>query len=176
MRYVAFLRGINVGGKRKVDMRRLKDVFERVGVNDVSTYINSGNVIFSSESVDPRALSAQLERAIETDFGFSVKVMLRDAAAMQALVDALGELANDATTKCDVMLLSPEIGSPQILEQLTVKPDIDHVRYVPGAVLWHCDRDKVTRSGMVRVVGTPLYAHMTVRNCNTIRKLAGLMR
>lgn len=176
MKYVALLRGINVGGNRKVDMRQLKDSFELAGMTDVRTYINSGNVIFSAESTDSKALAKALEQAIETDFGFPVRVLLRDASAMAALVQSLGGMANDTTTKCDVLLLAPEIDSPAIVEQLSIKPDIDHATYVPGAVLWHVDRDKVTRSGLVRIVGTELYAQMTVRNCNTIRKLAELMR
>ncbi len=52
MTYVALLRGINVGGNRKVEMKRLKATFERAGFADVRTYINSGNVIFGSESTD----------------------------------------------------------------------------------------------------------------------------
>jgi uncharacterized protein (DUF1697 family) len=177
MTYVALLRGINVGGNRKIEMKRLKATFEQLGLGDVRTYINSGNVIFRTESTDATALAGVLEAAIETDFGFPVKVLVRSADDIRALVDALpADWANDDAAKCDVMFLAEEIDGPDILDRLTIKPDIDDARYVPGAVLWRVERPKATRSGMMKLVGTELYAQMTVRNCNTARKLDSLMR
>jgi len=175
--YVALLRGINVGGNRKVEMRLLKATFERAGMDDVRTYINSGNVLFSSDSPEPTRLTEALEAAIEADFGFPVKVILRDAPSIQATVSALPDTwANDETAKCDVMFLGDDVDTPDVLEQLTIKPQLDDVIYVPGAILWRVERSAVTRSGMMKLVGTELYAQMTVRNCNTLRKLAALMR
>lgn len=177
MTYVALIRGINVGGKNKIDMRSLASAFERAGMTRVSTYINSGNVIFQHDSKRPRELAERLEQAIETEFGFRVKVLLRDADNLAALAKALPKSwANNQSAKCDVMFLADDVDNPEILERLTIKPDIDDVKYAPGAVLWRVDRPKVTRSGMMRIVGTDLYQQMTVRNCNTLRKLADLVQ
>lgn len=176
MLYVALLRGINVGGNRKVDMKRLAATFERTGMRSVRTYINSGNVIFVDETRDAAALVAALEPAIEADFGFPVPVIVRDAGAIRATVAGLDSAwANDHVAKCDVLFLRPEVDHPDILKQLTIKPTIDEVVYVPGAVLWRVEREKVTRSGLMKIVGTDLYSKMTVRNCNTLHKLADLM-
>ena len=57
-----------------------------------------------------------------------------------------------------------------------IRPVIDDVRYESGAILWYVARSKVTRSGMLKLVGTKLYANMTIRNCNTLRKLDALMQ
>ena len=112
MTYVALLRGINVGGNRKVDMKALKATFERAGMGDVRTYINSGNVIFGSDSRDKVSLARTLEAAIEADFGFPVRVLLRDAEDMRVLVDALpDEWVNGSEAKCDVMFLGDEVDS-----------------------------------------------------------------
>ncbi len=176
MTYVALLRGINVGGHRKVDMKQLKATFENAGMNDVQTYINSGNVIFRTDAADMAQLVDVLESAIQSAFGFPVMVVLRSADNIRKVVDALPESwVNGKDAKCDVMFLSEEVDSEEILEQLTIKPGIDDVKYVPGAVLWHVDRSKVTRSGMNKIIGTKLYAKMTIRNCNTVRKLDSLM-
>ncbi len=177
MIYVALLRGINVGGKNKVDMRLLRSTFERVGLRDVRTYINSGNVIFHADSVDAGSLVGLVEDAIEQDFGFRVRVLVRDADNITAAARALPDgWANDQGAKCDVLFLGEALDSPAILARLTVKPDIDDVRYVPGAVLWRVDRSMVGRSGLLKLVGTDEYRQMTVRNCNTLRKLAELVR
>ena len=97
--------------------------------------------------------------------------------AITAIADSLpDDWANETTAKCDVMFLFDAVDSPEILGELTIKPEIDDVRYVPGALLWRVDRRNVTRSGMLKIVGTDLYRQMTVRNCNTARKLAELAR
>lgn len=77
MRYVALLRGINVGGKNRVEMARLRETISRAGADDVRTYIASGNVLFADSR--PRGeIVGVLERAIEEEFGLSLKVLVRD--------------------------------------------------------------------------------------------------
>lgn len=176
MRYVALLRGINVGGNNKVDMKQLKNTFERIGTTDVKTYINSGNIVFTDEKHSVESLTALLEEAIHKDFGFGVKVLLRTAAQIKAVHTALpASWVNDDTMKCDVMFLWDEFDTPKILDQLTIVPGIDTVKYVKGTILWRADRKKLTRSGMIKLIGTKLYTGMTIRNCNTVRKLMSLL-
>ena len=176
MIYVALLRGINVGGNNKVDMKTLRGTFELAGVKDVRTYINSGNVIFSSSAKDQGKLASKLEKAIEGDFGFHVKVLLRDIDAMRAVAKALsGEWMDDDTMKCDVMFLWDEVDTPEVVDELPVKPGIDDARYVPGAILWAAHLQDAKRSGISKLAGTPLYRLMTIRNRNTARKLLALM-
>jgi uncharacterized protein (DUF1697 family) len=175
--YLALLRGINVGGKAKLEMPRLKALFESLGLNDVRTYINSGNVIFRTHDSDRRTLQQRIESAIEAEFGLQVPVVLRSREEMKALVEALPDhWVNDAATKCDVMFLWPEIDRPEILEQMPYRPEIEDVVYFPGAVVWRVDRDKVNQGRVLRVAGTGLVKLMTIRNPNTVRKLYELMR
>jgi len=176
MIYVALLRGINVGGNKKVNMKQLKDVFASAGMTDVQTYINSGNVVFSSKRANRDGLIRTLESAICKRFGFEVNLLLRDIIRMRSLVKAIpAHWTNDATTKCEVMFLWKGLDRPSIVKQLVIKSGIDDVRYASGSVIWCVDRKNVTRSGMIKLVGTPLYKQMTVRNCNTTRKLLALM-
>lgn len=176
MIYVALLRGINVGGNNKVEMKRLQEVLVQSGIQSVKTYINSGNVIFKDEKRSPDELANLLESVIEKEFGFSVKVLLRDIENIRNLVKTLPpEWKNDTSMKCDVMFLWDSFDNKEILNSLSVKPEIDDVIYVPGAILWRVDRVNVTRSGMMKLVGTDIYKHMTIRNCNTARKLLDLM-
>ncbi len=175
MIYVALLRGINVGGNKKVDMSRLAEVFEATGASDVRTYINSGNVIFR-DGRDPADLSTSLESAIEQEFGFHVKVLLRDLHAFRAVVAAIPEHAvNDTTERTDIWFLWEDQDSPDVIDQLTIKPGIDEVVYVEGAVIWRADGARLTRSGRGKVIGTSLYKSLTARNVNTVRKIHSLM-
>lgn len=174
---VALLRGINVGGKNKVEMARLKQTFERLGLGNVRTYINSGNVIFTSDAQDPSELASVIEDAIEEDFGLRPRVLIRDQEAIEAVERAIPSTwVSDATMRCDVQFLWEEIDDSGIIDDLPVRDGIDEVIYVPGAVIWKVDAGNLTRSGRSRVVGTRTYQSMTVRNSNTVRKLATLMR
>lgn len=176
MVYVALLRGINVGGKNKVEMKQLKAVFEEAGMTSVRTYINSGNVIFSSTMRVRARVEDLVEEAIAQRFGFKIDVLVRDIKSMRRVVEAMpGHWTNDKATKCDVMFLWDDVNRSSIVKQVQFKPEIEDVRYVPGAVIWRADRENVTRSGYMKLVGTPLYKRMTIRNCNTTRKLLELM-
>lgn len=177
MKYVALLRGINVGGNNKVEMRRLKACFEAEGMKEVKTYINSGNVIFSSSEISADKLVTLLEKALAKEFGFTVKIVIRTVKQLEKIVQELpAEWKNDEQTKCDVLFLWEAIDKPSLLDELGIKPELEEVKYVTGAVLWCIPRQNVTRSGLMKLVGTKMYAQMTIRNCNTVRKLYELMR
>jgi len=178
MTYVALLRGINVGGKSKVEMVRLKTTFEDLGFDSVKTFINSGNVIFISDSTDPKKLVSQIEQAIERNFDLNIKVVLRDLQAIQATVEALpANWVNDATTKCDVMFLWDDIDTPDVLKQLPqIHTDFEEIKYIPGAILWRADKPFARKSKILKIIGTDLYKKMTIRNCNSVRKIYALMQ
>jgi uncharacterized protein (DUF1697 family) len=176
MRYVALLRAVNVGGNNKVAMKELKAVFESVGMTSVRTYINSGNVIFASPMGDRAVLTKLLEEAIEKRFDARVDVVLRDEGGMRSIVRALpAGWTNDQTMKCDVVFLRDQVDRPSVLDELDFKPEIEDVLYVPGAIIRRVDRENAARSGLLKIVGTPLYKQVTIRNCNTTRKLLELM-
>src|SRR5687767_8997468 len=76
-KYVAFLRGINVGGKNKIKMESLREMFAALGFEHVKTYINSGNVIFEAAETNDKKLSDKIEKEIEKEFSLKIKVMVR---------------------------------------------------------------------------------------------------
>ena len=85
--HIALLRGINVGGHRKVPMAQLRALAEELGFANVRTYVASGNLVFDGDGKGP-ALEARLEEAIERSFGFPVDVIVRSAAQWAAYVRA----------------------------------------------------------------------------------------
>ncbi|MEV6654483.1 DUF1697 domain-containing protein [Streptomyces sp. NPDC051219] len=86
--YVALLRGINVGGHKKVPMAELRTLLAELGHGDVRTYLQSGNAVFSSPSDDPDALAAGLEKSIEGHFGFGASCLVRSGEYLRAVADA----------------------------------------------------------------------------------------
>lgn len=175
MIFVALLRGINVGGNNKVPMKQLGQICETIGLTQVKTYINSGNVIFQSELASQQ-LSALLETAIETEFGFKISVQIRDFKQIAKTVLALpDDWINNVQMRCNVLFLAPTIDSPDIIDLLPINPPIDEVKYVSGAIFWKIDRANTSKSKINKLVGTKMYKQMTIRNSNTVRKLHTLM-
>jgi uncharacterized protein (DUF1697 family) len=117
-----------------------------------------------------------LEEAIAAEFKMPIKVLIRDLPAIKKVIKALPDTwTTDATMRCDVMFLWEGFDRKSILQELKIKPEIEDVTYVSGAIIWRVDRSNVTKSGMMKLPGTDLYKGMTIRNSNTVRKLAGMM-
>lgn len=176
MVYVALLRGINVGGNNKVDMKQLKKSFEQAGMNNVVTYINSGNIVFTNLTGTKAEISRILELAIQENFGLQIKVLVLDFEDMKRIMSVLPETwTNDAKMKCDVLFLWDEINNESVMDSLVIKPDIDTVIYVSGAIIWSVDKQNLTKSGMTKIIGSNIYRKITARNVNTTRKIYDLM-
>jgi len=175
MKYAALLRGINVGGNRKVPMVELKQLFIELGFEEVITYINSGNIIFSS-SIIPT--SSYIETVLEKHFGFAVDVLVLSAAEIMEIAREIpDEWQNDrTTTKSDVLYLFDDVNSPGIIQTIAPRAEFETVRYVDHAVLSTVERRFQTKSCLLKLMGTPLYKRMTIRNVTTARKLAELVK
>lgn len=107
MRYVAFLRGINVGGHAIIKMEELREVLSLPGIKDVRTYIQSGNVIFDSAEEDETKLMKKLEKKLAEVIGKEIKVLLRSIDELQQLADSapFKKAKEDKDTKLYVSFL-----------------------------------------------------------------------
>ncbi len=175
--YVALLRGINVGGNNTVEMKKLRGVFEALGFSDVATYINSGNVIFSTLRKDTGNFVAEIETVLKKTFGFAVRTVVRDEKNIRSIEKSVPkEWMNDTQQRTEVMFLWDEYAKKSTLKLIPAHPDIDTPLYAGGAVIWHiADRKHYSKSGLRKFIGTDVYKHMTARNVNTLRKLVSLM-
>ncbi|MFF7155168.1 DUF1697 domain-containing protein [Streptomyces sp. NPDC008139] len=87
-RYVALLRGINVGGKNKLPMQTLRDLLASIGAADIRTHLQSGNAVFTHAQADPGRLAADLEQRISDELGLTVACLIRTGADLRRVVDA----------------------------------------------------------------------------------------
>lgn len=172
MRYVALLRGINVGGKNKVEMPVLKMLFESLGYSDVHTYINSGNILFTAiEGLEP--VWEKIKNNFSNEFGFKVPILVKTQENIIRIAKEIPlKWRNDKEQKTDVAYLFPEINHKDIINELPIKKEFVNLIYSPGAVLWNMDRKNQSKSQLNKLVGHRLYKMMTVRNVNTARYLA----
>jgi uncharacterized protein (DUF1697 family) len=173
-RYVSFLRGINLGGRR-VTMDRLRELFEALKFSNVSTFIASGNVIFDTPTTDAAALEVRIERHLERALGYEVGTFLRSipelaaVAAHRPFTDSELEVAAHSL---HVTFLKAPPGRKAEQELLALQTDTDLFRVHEREVYWLC-RGSVARpsfspSKFDRALGTP----GTARNVTTVCKLA----
>lgn len=176
MKYIALLRGINVGGNRRVEMKRLKALFEAQGYINVSTYINSGNVIFESDAKQS-IIGEDIKTFLKKEFGFDIPTLVKSELEMKRIAEAIPlNWKNDTEHKTDVIYLFEEIDSEKIIEELPIKKEYLDIRYTQGALLWNIDRANYNKSQINKIIGHKLYKMMTIRNVNTARFLAGIVK
>ena len=175
--FVALLRGVNVGGNNMISMRALKESFEKMGFTQVSTYINSGNIIFATKEDDARKLEIKIEQMLLKDYQLDSKVVLRSLPEMAKLVKSLPSgWGGDSSWRYNVVFLRHTIDSKKILADLPAKDDIEEIVYRPGTLLWSAQASEASRSNMVKLASKKIFKDMTVRNLNTTKKLHELMK
>jgi uncharacterized protein (DUF1697 family) len=174
-RFVALLRGINVGGRNKIPMAELADCVRLGGYEDVSTYIQSGNVLFSA-SGEPRTVESDLSRLIHERFAFEIPVVVRSDAEMAAVVAEAPTHYGDADHRCDVIFLKHPLAAAEAMAAMPPpKEGVDRFAVGPGAVYASRLTARATSSRIGRITASPIYPNVTIRNWNTTRKLHQLL-
>jgi uncharacterized protein (DUF1697 family) len=176
VKYVALLRGINVGGKTLVKMADLRTCAEQLGLDEVSTFIASGNLLFESRERSAARLETKIERALEKRFELPVKVVVLDRAAYARIVKAIPKSwAGDKTLRANVAFVRRGTNSKEVVRELQPDAAVEEVKAIDGAIFWATKRDAVNRSVMRKLIGGAAYKELTVRNLNTTLKLQELM-
>lgn len=176
MKYIALLRGINVGGNNKVSMKDLKVCFESIGFENVQTYINSGNVIFNTSDTNKADLTNQCEAVIKDYFGFKVVCCVISA---NDLIDALDNTPNwwgaDNLSVHNAIFVIPPKTAKDIANAVgDIKPEYENVKAVGNIIFWSAPRVTFSRTRYSKIVGTDFYKYITIRSYNTTKKLAAL--
>ncbi len=178
-KYVILLRGVNVGGTRRVLKNDFQAVLATLGCHDIIIYINSGNAAVTSSAPLNATL---LQAALEAYFGFAIPCLVLPARQVQAIAAAIPvEWTNDrpqpdkSGQKSDVLYLFQSANHPQILAEIGYRPEIETMLYVDGAVLATVSRANQSRGSVQKLIGSQLYNNMTIRNITTAKKLAELV-
>lgn len=175
MKFIALLRGINVGGNNKVAMSELKACFEVAGFDNVVTYINSGNVVFESVQTDTVKLVAMCEKAIEKQFGFHI---ICSVVSSDELLDALKHAPkwwNNSDAKHNaIFAIAPKKAEEIIAEMGEAKPEYESVVAHHPIIFWSAPTKTFSRTRYSKIVGTKTYQSVTIRNASTTCKLAEL--
>ncbi|MET7700534.1 DUF1697 domain-containing protein [Streptomyces sp. NPDC005485] len=175
--YAALLRGINVGGNKKVPMAELRTLMQGLGYDSVATYLQSGNAVFGSDHGDEDSLAAELAHAIEKHFGFTVGVLVRDHTYLKAVREACPFPAAELEAKqLHVTYFSTPVGAERFAT-------VDAVAFLPEEFrlgdreLYLYAPEGLGRSKLAEALSKPRLLKgltATTRNWNTVVKLEEL--
>jgi uncharacterized protein (DUF1697 family) len=185
-RYVILLRGINVGGKNKLSMAALKEALEELGCENVTTYINSGNVVLESKK-SAKALEAEIEKALEAEIekvlpkkfkldSELIRVLALTKAQFKAAVtgrpkgfgDEPGKYHSDA-----IFLMSGKVADA--VKAFSPRDGVDELWPGKGLIYHQRLSTQRTKSRLNRIMATPFYKEMTIRNWATTTKLLDML-
>ncbi len=175
MKYVALLRGINVGGNNRVPMAELKACFEKAGFQSVVTYINCGNVIFVSDESSLTKLVEICETAIEKQFGFRVVCSVISAQDLREAVRSAPEWWSVGDAKHNAIFVITPKTAKEVMQQVgDAKPEYEKVAAYGQIIFWSAPLKTFGRTRYSKIVGSKAYKSVTIRNANTTLKLAQL--
>lgn len=173
VRYITLLRGINVGGNNIIKMTDLKSCFESMGFTGVSTYIQSGNVIFFSVERDKAKLTGKIEKELSERYSYSSRIVLITYKELEAIVaeapSGFGKFPGEY--KYDVMFLKEGLSVSDLMKQIPLKEGVDQVWSGPGVIYFSRLGSKSSQSRMSKIITMTFYREITIRNWNTTIKL-----
>mgnify|MGYP005911375743 CR=1 FL=1 len=177
-RYIAFLRGVNISGKNKVPMAELKKGFEELGFRKVKTYLNSGNVIFSSDEDNIGSLTSWIETMIKDQFGLDIPVFVTSKEDLEDILhNAPDWWGNENREIYDnlIFIMPPatfaevwgEIGEP--------KEGLEKIKDYEEAVFWSFSRKDYQKTNWwSKTASANISSKLTIRTANTVRKIVAM--
>jgi uncharacterized protein (DUF1697 family) len=174
--FVAMLRGVNVGGHQKLSMEALKTLCEGLGLRDVRTYIQSGNVVFREDSGDPLALSRKMADGIQRKFGFRPEVIVRTASDLRKAISNNPFAGRPEVAPNQLLVVfmasAPTKQAQERVLALPCEPEELHFRgrelfvFYPNGMA----RPKIPTARIEKLIETA----STGRNLNTVNKLLAM--
>ena len=175
-RFLALLRGINVGGHNVIAKDALAGCFADLGFESVRTYIQSGNILFRAGEADSRALTATIEAGLSERFSYAAKAVVLSRRQYESVVRAApAGWGTDDREKHYALFPVLGVTPKRVIAQLAdPAPGIETVTAGPRVVFWSISKDAQTRTTFMKLPANPIYRQVTIRNHTTVLKLREL--
>lgn len=175
--YVAFLRGINVGGNNLIKMDSLRACLEKNGFQRVATCIQSGNVLFESDERNQPRLEERIQQALFETFNKNVSVLVRSRRQLKNVVSQVPEGfgAKPNAYRYDVIFLKLPLTAAAAMKIVSLKEGVDHAFEGNSVLYFSRLTSRASQSRLSRIIATQEYKNMTIRNWNTTTKLLALL-
>lgn len=177
-RYVALLRGINISGKNKVQMAELKKGFESLAFEEVKTYLNSGNVIFSSDEDDIKKFTHQIEAMIKKQFDLDIPTFVISRELLgDILHNAPDWWGNENKEIYDnlIFIIPPATFSDVYNEIGEPKKELEKIKDYKEVIFWSFNRKDYQKTNWwSKTASANISTKLTIRTANTVRKIVDM--
>ena len=177
-RYIALLRGINISGKNKISMAELKSNFLELGCKDVFTYLNSGNIVFSTDESVESALADTIKAMIQERFGLDIPVFVMLQEQLKDLLSQAPDWwgTDDKEIYDNLIFVIPPVHAETIAEKIgEPTKELERIFICKNAVFWSFDRKKYAKANWWKKTASAGIGEMlTIRTAGTLKKIAAM--
>lgn len=175
-RYIALLRGINISGKNKIAMSALKAGFSELGFADASTYLNSGNVVFSSEINDKKILADKIQSMIKEKFELDIPIYVLLQEELQDILDNAPNWwdSNNKGIYDNIIFIMPPLTYDELYNEIgSPKDEYEKICNYKNIVFWSFSRKDYRKTNWwSKTASSNVSSMITIRTANTLRKIA----
>ena len=175
-KFLALLRGVNVGGKNRISQEALRQAFESLGCRNVRTYIHSGNILFRSDKARVKDLAQTIEQELSARFAYAARAVVFPYDTYTSAVDAApDDWGKNDEQQHNALFLLGDIRPEAVAAQLPPpKKAIETVTTGPRVLFWSVSKRQLTKTTFMKLPIAPVYQHVTVRNHKTVFTLLEL--
>ena len=177
-RYVALLRGINISGKNKIPMAELKKEFEKLAFEEVKTYLNSGNVIFSSSENDTKRFISQIEGMIKNQFALDIPVFVISREDLEDILHNAPEWWGTGNKEIydNLIFIMPPAEFSDVYDEIgEPKKELEKIADYKDVIFWSFSRKDYQKTNWwSKTANANIGSKLTIRTANTVRKLVDM--
>ena len=177
-RYIALLRGVNISGKNKVPMAEMKIAFEELGFGAVKTYLNSGNVIFSSDEENIGVLTDRIETTIKKWFGLDIPVFVTSKEALEDILQHAPDWWGDENKEIydNLIFIMPPATFAEVWDEIgEPREGLEKIKNYRETIFWSFSRKEYQKTNWWRETArADISGKLTIRTANTVRKIVDM--
>ncbi|MBS1362626.1 MAG: DUF1697 domain-containing protein [Bacilli bacterium] len=174
-KYIALLRGVNIGGKNKISMVQLKTIFEEFGFKEVKTYLNSGNVIFSSNEDNMESLTKHIEMMIKNKFNLDIPVLIISKEELKDILQNAPEWWDNKNKEIydNLIFIMPPLTFSEVFGEIgEPKKGLERIKNYKKAIFWSfCLKEYQKTNWWTKTASKSIKDKLTIRTATTIKKI-----
>ncbi len=174
-RYIALLRGINISGKNKVVMAELKKEFENLKFEDVKTYLNSGNVLFSSKEENSEKIIKQIEEMLKKNYDFEIPVFVLEQERLKDILEhtPIWWGSDDKMIYDNLIFMIAPTTFKEVFDEIgEAKEGLEKIQNYKDVIFWSFSRKDYQKTNWwAKTANTNISKKLTIRTANTVRKI-----
>ena len=174
MKYIALLRGINISGKNKIAMSDLKKEFDNLGYQKITTYLNSGNVIFETDLEDKNAIKNNIQLMIKDKFNFDIPTYIITSQELKELLNHSPEWwgKDDKEIYDNIIFIIPPTTYSEVFNTIGSPNEYEKIQEYKNNIFWSFDLKNYRKSNWwSKTANTDISDKITIRTANTMRKI-----